>query len=91
MLFNMGPQELVIIGVLAILLYGKRLPEVAKSLGGTYREFRKGLADMQAQLRLDDSVTPTHNPSSYQDDFDDYDEPSAPKFEPPTEAPTADD
>ena len=88
MLFNMGPQELVIIGVLAVLLFGKRLPEVARSLGGSYREFRKGLSEMQAQMRLDETPS-TSSASYYADDFDDYEEPVAPKFEPPSSEPTA--
>jgi len=85
MLFNMGPQELVVIGVLAVLLFGKRLPEVARSLGGSYKQFRKGLSEMQAQLQVDDL---TSSPSHYADDYDDNEQPTAPKFEPPTSEPT---
>ena len=87
MLFNMGPQELVVIGVLAVVLFGKRLPEVARSLGGSYKQFRKGLSDMQAQLQIDD--TPPTTPTYYADDYDDNEPPSAPKFEPPSSEPTA--
>ena len=86
-MFNMGPQELVIIGGLAVLLFGKNLPDVAKKLGHTYSQFRKGLSDMQAQLQMDeDSISAS--PTSYADDYDDYEAPSAPKFEPPTSEPT---
>lgn len=88
MLFNMGPQELVVIGVLAVVLFGKRLPEVARSVGGSYKQFRKGLSDMQAQLQLDDDLPP-RSTSYYADDYDDYEPPTAPKFEPPTSEPTA--
>lgn len=92
MLFNMGPSELAIVGALAVMLFGSRLPEVAKSLGGSYREFRKGLSDMQAQLRIDDdSSTSSSKSSYYADDYDDYEEPSAPKFEPPTSEPTVEE
>lgn len=89
-MFNMGPQELVIIGVLAVVLFGKNLPDVAKKLGRTYRDFRKGLSDMQAQFNLDDEPSSSSSRSSsiYNDDYEDYDLPAAPKFEPPSSEPT---
>jgi len=43
------PVSLVIIGVVAILIFGpKKLPELGKAMGSTLREFKnatKGLAD----------------------------------------------
>ena len=38
-----GPMEWIIIGVIALLLFGRRLPEVMRGLGGGVREFRKGI------------------------------------------------
>ncbi|KGR87379.1 twin-arginine translocase TatA/TatE family subunit [Lysinibacillus odysseyi] len=44
-----GPVSLVIIGVVAVLIFGpKKLPELGKAMGTTLREFKnatKGLAD----------------------------------------------
>jgi sec-independent protein translocase protein TatA len=37
-----GLDTLIIIGVIALLFGGKKLPELAKSLGASIREFRKG-------------------------------------------------
>lgn len=89
-MFNMGPQELIIIGGLAVLLFGKNLPDVAKKLGKSYSQFRKGLSEMQAQLQIDDDVTSNSSSSYYSDeDYDDYEAPTAPKFEPPTSEPSA--
>lgn len=92
-MFGMGPSELVIVGIIAVLLFGKRLPEVAKSLGSSYREFRKGLTSLQSEVDLGDinsygSSTPASSfaDPSY-DDFDDQDEATAPKFEPPPSEP----
>ncbi len=61
--------------------------------GLSYREFRKGLTDLQSQINLKDVM---NTPSSYQSsskspsyteskygDFDDHDEATAPRFEPP--------
>ena len=94
-MFGMGMQEVVIIGIIAVLLFGKRLPEVAKSLGSSYREFRKGLTDLQSQIDVNDTSRSTSSSSSASDspssygDFDDHDEAMAPKFEPPPGEPQA--
>lgn len=90
--FGLGFQELLLVGIVALLLFGKRLPEVARSLGKSYREFRKGLADIQSSIDYDDSsyypTTSTHDASPSEDEFSyDDDEPTAPKFEPPPAPP----
>ena len=41
--FSPGPMEMMIIGIVAVLLFGKRLPEVGRSLGKGLVEFKKGL------------------------------------------------
>lgn len=38
-----GMTEWVIILAVALLLFGRRLPEVMRGLGGGMREFRKGM------------------------------------------------
>jgi sec-independent protein translocase protein TatA len=44
-----GPLSLIIIGIVALLLFGpKKLPELGKAMGTTLREFKnatKGLTD----------------------------------------------
>jgi TatA/E family protein of Tat protein translocase len=41
-MFGIGIQELVIIAVIALLIVGpKKLPDLAKSLGKGYRDFKK--------------------------------------------------
>jgi len=92
-MFGMSWHEMMIVGVIAILLFGKRLPEVAKSLGNSYREFKRGLADFHSQVDLTDTSTPTKNygttarSSSYNRDPDDYEEATAPRFDPPPSEP----
>ncbi|MEE9298926.1 MAG: twin-arginine translocase TatA/TatE family subunit [Acidimicrobiia bacterium] len=42
----LGPPEIIVIVVVLVLLFGaKRLPELARSLGSSARELRKGLAE----------------------------------------------
>lgn len=38
-----GPLELIIILVVAVLIFGKRLPEIARGLGKSLTEFKKGI------------------------------------------------
>lgn len=45
-----GPTEWIIIGVLGLLFFGKRLPEVGKSLGRGIVEFRKGLKGVEDDI-----------------------------------------
>jgi sec-independent protein translocase protein TatA len=47
---NIGPMEWVIIMVIALLLFGRRLPEVGRSLGKGIVEFKKGLKDLDSDV-----------------------------------------
>ena len=51
-MFGLSPFELVVIGVIAVILFGGNLPDVARKLGGSYREFRRGLNEVQQQFRM---------------------------------------
>lgn len=44
--FTPGPMEMAIIGIVALLLFGKRLPVVARSIGGSFSAFKSGLKDV---------------------------------------------
>ena len=44
-MFGLGAQELMIILVIVLVLFGgSKLPDLAKSLGKSMREFKKGVA-----------------------------------------------
>jgi sec-independent protein translocase protein TatA len=42
---NIGPLELIIILVIVLVLFGSRLPKVARSLGQASKEFKHGVAE----------------------------------------------
>ena len=75
--FSPGPTEMVIIGIVAVLLFGSRLPSVARSLGRSFIEFKKGMSGVEDDVR--DAMRSVPDPKSFDDDAP----PSSPKFDPP--------
>jgi sec-independent protein translocase protein TatA len=56
---NIGPVELIIILVIALIVIGPgRLPDVGAALGKSIREFRKASTDMADATRVDTSPLP---------------------------------
>ena len=50
--FDIGFSELMVCGAVALLLFGGRLPEVMRSLGAAYRNFRRGMEDLTRQATI---------------------------------------
>jgi sec-independent protein translocase protein TatA len=49
-MFGLGYQELLIILVIVLVLFGaNRLPELARSLGSSLKEFKKGVNEAKAE------------------------------------------
>lgn len=55
---SIGTWEAVLIGMVALLLFGNRLPEVMRSLGRGVIEFKKGLKDTQDTIERAASEDP---------------------------------
>ena len=82
-----GLPEMVIVGIIALLLFGKRLPEVARSLGKGIVEFKKGVRGIEDEVDHATYTAPHESTRPVPDDPPD--EVTAPKFEPPAGEPTA--
>lgn len=79
---NLGPWEMGLILVLAVILFGKRLPEVGRSVGKSIVEFKKGMRGVEDEINRASHASDTNNSRTNRAD-DTRDEPTAPKFEPP--------
>lgn len=82
---SLQPGEMLIVMVVAVLLFGKRLPEVGRSLGKGIVEFKKGLRGIEDEFDISSAPAPSRAESSRL-----HDDPapiSVPKFEPPASAP----
>jgi len=89
MLPNIGPMELLFILGIGVLLFGKRLPEVGRSLGRGIVEFKKGLngvgddLDTSSSSRYTPSYGSSHRSEEPATSGPAYSDASVPKFELP--------
>ncbi|WP_216318576.1 twin-arginine translocase TatA/TatE family subunit [Deinococcus aestuarii] len=61
---NIGPGELLVILLIALLVFGPRkLPELGKSLGAGIREFRRGTQGLKEELEGSFRETPAAQPA----------------------------
>jgi sec-independent protein translocase protein TatA len=51
-MFNLGPQELLILFLIVLLVFGaKRIPEIARSFGKGISEFKKGMREVETEFQ----------------------------------------
>ena len=79
-MFGLGGQEILVLLVVGVLLFGRKLPEVGRYLGKGIVEFKKGISGIEdsvesAATRPEVPQAPPKPPQRLT--------PSAPKFEEP--------
>ena len=78
-LFNLGGQEMIILLIIGVLLFGRKLPEVGRYLGKGIVEFKKGIKGLEDEVdggtvaRQDPTIEPPRPPQRIPT--------TAPKFE----------
>jgi sec-independent protein translocase protein TatA len=49
-MFGLGGQEILLLLVLGVLLFGRKLPDIGRSLGKTMVEFKKGMKGIEDEV-----------------------------------------
>jgi sec-independent protein translocase protein TatA len=78
-MFGIGTPELVIFGIIAVILFGSRLPSVARSMGKSIVEFKKGMKDIENEVSSSVYSEPVGRVG-----YNEQSAPASPRFEPPT-------
>jgi sec-independent protein translocase protein TatA len=50
-MFNVGTPEIILLLVIGVVLFGRRLPEIGRSLGKGIVEFKKGLHGLEDEIK----------------------------------------
>ena len=100
---GVSSYEMILVGIVALLLFGKNLPDVARKAGKSLAEFKRGMMGLEREFQsaMDDSPskssysrtasTTTPAASRRPEPLDDrMAEVRAPRFAPPAAPPHAD-
>ena len=62
-MFGLSGWELIIILIVALLLFGKRLPDIMRGMGSSVREFKKGMEEAPPAAAQPPPAVPPAAPS----------------------------
>jgi sec-independent protein translocase protein TatA len=92
----LAPSHVLMLAVIALLLFGDRLPEVMRSVGRGVMEFKKGMRGIESAIEAAAVLTPSSTGQSVSNqssmapkDAVNREAISAPRFDPPTTEPRA--
>lgn len=76
MIPGIGPMELVLLAIVAVVLFGSKLPDVARNFGQSYNQFRQGLSDLKSTIKtsvpkVDLEIMPRNEKIRHYSDVDD--------------------
>jgi len=66
-LFGLGPMEILVVVVIGVLLFGKRLPDMGRYLGKSITEFKKGMHGLEDSFEDMASRTPPRRDTNIQE------------------------
>lgn len=50
-MFGLGTIEIAVVGCIAVMLFGGRLPKLARSVGQSIVEFKRGFLEVEQECR----------------------------------------
>ena len=59
-MFGLGTQEILLLLVMGVLLFGRNLPQLGRSVGKTFVEFKKGMKGLEDEMEPSGSPRTTH-------------------------------
>jgi sec-independent protein translocase protein TatA len=62
--FNLGAQEMIILLIIGVLLFGRKLPEVGRYLGKGIVEFKKGIKGLEDEFDSSAAAAPRSEPAA---------------------------
>ena len=80
----LDPFQVMILSAIGVLVFGKRLPEVARKVGGYLAEFRGWINEIRSQVTsIGSGSTADYRGAPRNEDWNSDEESTAPRFDPP--------
>lgn len=84
-MFGLGPLEICVIGAIAVMVYGKRLPEVGRSVGKSIGELRRSMQSITKEVDISSAIRGELPPAARVPARRDDDTATvSPRFDPPS-------